>query len=159
MFFKHFHTVKRGSIRELVVGKNGALPVIQDGLGVRRSLTRREMVQRLLAGAGAGAAWPIVAASRPIYKLLADEALISEADARMGAADWKPLFLNARQNESLVALSESIVPGSGKARVNRFIDLLLSVDTRANQGKFAESLSAMESESQKRFGHSFAALA
>ncbi len=139
------------------MAKDGVLTVIQDGLGVRRNLSRREMVQRLLAGAGA--AWPMVAASHPIHALLADEALFSEADARMAAVDWKPLFLNARQNESLEALSESIVPGSGKAQVNRFIDLLLSVDTPAHQEKFLASLSAIENESQRRFGHAFAVLA
>jgi gluconate 2-dehydrogenase subunit 3-like protein len=143
---------------DIIVAKDGALTVIQDGLGVRRSLTRREMVQRLLAGAGVGAAWPVVTASHPIYKLLADDAIFAEAGARMEAMDWKPLFLNARQNESLVALSDSIVPGSGKAQVNRFIDLLLSVDTRENQKEFLASLSAIEGESQKRFGHPFAAL-
>jgi hypothetical protein len=141
------------------VAKNGSLPVVQDGRGVRRSLTRREMVQRLLAGAGVGAAWPLVVASHPIHKLLADDAIFSEADARMAAADWKPALLDAHQNELLIALSESIVPGSGKAQVNRFIDLLLSVDTHAHQDKFAASLSAIERESQKRFGHPFAALA
>ena len=138
------------------MGKDGSLPVIQDGRGLGRSLTRREMVQRLLAGAGA--AWPMVAASHPIRILLADEALFSEADARMAAADWKPVFLDAHQSESLIALSESIVPGSGKTQVNRLIDLLLSVDTPAHQEKFVVSLSAIESESQRRFGHSFAAL-
>jgi hypothetical protein len=144
---------------DVVVAKDGMLTVFQDGLGARRGLTRREMVQRLLAGAGVGAAWPMAAASHPIYKLLADDALFSEEDARMADADWKPLFLDTRQNESLVALSESIVPGSRKAQVNRFIDLLLSVDASANQEKFAASLSAIESESQKRFGRTFAALA
>ena len=133
--------------------------MIQDGLGVKRGLTRREMVRRLLAGAGGGAAWPIVAASHPIHALLADETLFSETDARMAAADWKPLFLNSRQNESLVALSESIVPGSGKAQVNRFIDLLLSVDSPAHRERFVASILAIESESQKRFGHTFADLA
>jgi hypothetical protein len=144
---------------DILVAKDATLPVIQDGLGVRRSLTRREMVQQLLAGAGVGAAWPLVAASHPIHKLLADDAIFSEADARMAAADWKPVFLDAQQNESLIALSESIVPGSGKAQANRFIDLLLSVDTREKQKEFLASLSVIESESLKRFGHPFAALA
>jgi hypothetical protein len=152
-------TSENGFAGELIVAKHGPLPVIQDGLGVRRGLTRREMVQRLLAGAGAGAAWPLAAASHPIHKLLADDAIFSEADARMAAADWKPVFLDAHQNESLIALSESMVPGSGKAQVNRFIDLLLSVDASASQKKFVASLSAIENESQKRFGHPFAALA
>jgi hypothetical protein len=144
---------------DILVAKDATLPMIQDGLGARRSLTRREMVQRLLTGAGVGAAWPMVTASHPIHALLADEALFSEADARMAAADWTPVFLDAHQNESLIALSESMVPGSGKAQVNRFLDLLLSVDTRDKQKEFLASLSAIESESQKRFGHPFAALA
>ena len=144
---------------KLVAARDGALTVIQEGLGARRGLTRREMVQRLLAGAGVGAAWPMVAASHPIHKLLADEALFFEADARMAAADWTPVFLDAHQNESLIALSESIVPGSAKARVNRFIDLLLSVDTPAHREKFVASLLAIDRESQGRFGHAFTALA
>jgi hypothetical protein len=144
---------------DIIVAKDGALTLNQDGLGVKRGLTRREMVQRLLAGAGAGAAWPMVAASHPIHALLANEALFSEADARMAAADWEPLFLDAKQNASLVALSESIVPGSAKARVNRFIDLLLSVDSQAHREKFVASLVAIESESRKQFGKLFAALA
>jgi hypothetical protein len=142
--------------RELIVAKDGVLTLNQDGLGVKHSLTRREMVQRLLAGAGA--AWPMVAASHPIHALLADEALFSEADARMAAVDWKPVFLDAQQNVSLIALSESIVPGSGKAQVNRFIDLMLSVDTPAHQEKFLASLSAIENESQRLFGHPCATL-
>jgi gluconate 2-dehydrogenase subunit 3-like protein len=149
---------ENGFDEELVVSKDRALTVIRRGLGLGRSFTRREMVQRLLAGAGVGAAWPMVAASHPIHALLADDALFSEAEARMAAADWKPLFLNAQQNESLAALSESIVPGSGKGQVNRFIDLLLSVDAPTHREKFVASLSAIESESQKRFGHAFAAL-
>jgi hypothetical protein len=138
--------------------KDERLHQIGDGQVVGRALTRREMVQRMLAGMGAGMAWPLVAASHPIHRLLSDGAIFSAADAQTASADWKPLFLNPPQNEALVALSEIIVPGSGKAQVNRFIDLLLSVDTPANQKNFSASISAMDDESQKRFGHPFAAL-
>src|SRR6266404_3799589 len=108
------------------------------------------MVQRLLAGVGAGATWPLVAAGHPIHKHLANSAIFEEAE-KLGAADWKPLFLRAEQNEALVALSESIVPGSIKAQVNRLIDLLLSVDTTEHQQRFAESLEAFDAEARKRF--------
>jgi hypothetical protein len=101
----------------------------------------------------------MVAASHPIRRLLADGALFSEADAKRAAENWKSVFLNSHQNESLIALAESIVPGSGKAQVNRFIDLLLSVDSSTNREKFLASLSAFENASHKRFGHPFAALA
>jgi hypothetical protein len=140
------------------VTKDERLHLNGDGQAVGRALTRREIVQRILAGMGAGMAWPLVAASHPIHRLLSDDTILLGADAQMASADWKPLFLNAPQNEALVALSEIIVPGSAKAQVNRFIDLLLSVDTPANQKNFSASISAMDDESQKRFGHPFAAL-
>ena len=138
--------------------KDERLRLIRDGQAVGRALTRREMVQRILAGMGAGMALPLVAASHPIHRLLSDDAIFSHADAQMASTAWQPLFLNAPQNKALVALSEIIVPGSAKAQVNRFIDLLLSVDTPANQKNFLVSISAMEDESQKRFGQPFAAL-
>ncbi len=133
------------------------LLLIHGGAAKSGRLTRREMVQRLLAGVGAGATWPVVAAAHPIHEQLANRAIFEEAE-KLGAADWKPLFLRAEQNEALVALSESIVPGSIKAQVNRFIDLLLSVDTTERQQNFAESLEAFDAEAQKRFGKRFAAL-
>jgi hypothetical protein len=120
-------------------------------------LTRREMLRRMLVGAGAGAAWPLVAASHPIYAHLANDAVFEEAE-ELGAVDWKPVFLSAQQVETLVALAESIVPGSRRAEVNRFIDLLLSVDTEKHRKSFVYSLAAFEAESQKRFEKSFPSL-
>ncbi len=130
------------------------LPVINGGASASGRLTRREMVQRLLAGAGAGAAWPLVAASHPFYGHLANGAVFDEAE-KLGAADWKPVFLNVQQEEALAALAETIVPGSRKAQSNRFIDLLLSVDTPEHKKSFVDSLAAFEAESQKRFGKRF----
>ena len=123
-----------------------------------RKLSRREMVAKLLAGVAAGAAWPLIASAHPIHAHLKDGALLDRADAVQKAAGWKPLFLSTEQNETLTALSESIVPGSTKAQVNRFIDLLLSVDSKENQQKFVASLTAIETEGQKRFGRTFPTL-
>jgi hypothetical protein len=122
-----------------------------------RRVPRREMVQQLLAGAGAGMAWSLVPAAHPIHAHFANGAILDEADS-LGAANWKPLFLNAEQNRELLPLSESIVPGSTKALVNRFIDLLLSVDTTEHRIKFSASLLAMDEEAKKRFWHPFSAL-
>ena len=139
------------------MGKVSALPIIQVEAAQNRRLTRREIVQRLLGGAGAGAAWPLVAASHPIYEHLANGAMFEEAE-KLGATNWKPLFLNAQQEETLAALAEAIVPGSRKAQADRFIDLLLSVDTTEHKKSFVDSLAAFETESQKRFGKRFPAL-
>ena len=96
-------------------------------------MTRRSMLEKLLAAMAAGAAWPTIAS----------------------ALDWKPLFLNPQQNETLTALSESIVPGSSKAQVNRFIDLLLSVDAPDNREKFVASLTEVERATEAKFGRPF----
>jgi hypothetical protein len=139
------------------MGTKSALPVINEAAAVGGRLTRRDVVRRLLAAAGAGTAWPLVAASHPIHELLRNEAVLDEAE-KLGAADWRPLVLNAQQDETLSALAERIVPGSTKAQVNRFIDLLLSVDSAEHRQKLAESLAAFEAESQKRFGKRFPSL-
>lgn len=139
------------------MGSGSALAVISEAAASRGRLTRREMVQRLLASAGAGAAWPLLADSHPIRELLRNDAVLDEAES-LGATDWKPVFLGTEQNASLIALGESIVPGSTKAQVNRFIDLLLSVDTTEHRKNFVDSLMAIEAESQKRFGKGFPAL-
>jgi hypothetical protein len=130
---------------------------MQNGTATNGRLSRREMVQRLLAGAGAGAAWPLVAASHPVFEHLGNEAILVEAE-KLGTAEWKPVFLNSQQDETLTALGETIVSGSTKAQVNRFIDLLLSVDKPENQQKFVDSLKTFEEEAQKRFGKNFPAL-
>ena len=139
------------------MGTKGVLPVINEAAAAGGQLTRREMVRRLLAGVGASAAWPLVAASHPIHELFRNGAVLDEAE-KLGAADCKPLFLNAQQNESLIAIAESIVPGSTKAQVNRFIDLLLSVDTDKHKKEFVAALAAFEAEAQKRFAKNFPAL-
>jgi hypothetical protein len=105
-----------------------------------------------------GVAWFRVAAAHPIHKHLADAAAWSQADAKVSAAAWTPEFLDAHQNGTLILLAQRIVPGSAKAWVNRFIDLLLSVDTAKNQQRFCASLSAFDRESVQRFGRPFKAL-
>jgi hypothetical protein len=140
---------------ELTLATKSVLPVINEAAGGQ--LTRREMVRRLLASVGAGAAWPLVAGSHPIHELLGNDAVLDEAE-KLAAADWKPLSLNAQQNQSLIAIAESIVPGSTRAQVNRFIDLLLSVDTDRHKKEFAAALAAFDAEAQKRFAKNFPVL-
>jgi Gluconate 2-dehydrogenase subunit 3 len=139
------------------MGAKSVLTVIGEAVAADGQLTRREMVRRLVRGAAVGAAWPLVAASHPIHDLLRNDAVLDEAE-KLGAADWKPLFLNAQQSESLTTIAESIVPGSTKAQVNRFIDLLLSVDTENHKTEFVAAVAAFDGEARKRFAKSFPAL-
>ena len=135
--------------------------MLHDEGAVRRGINRREVVRQLLKGVGAGFAglsFPGVSASHPIHKHLASDSRLAEAEAQAAARDWTPQFLDPHQNETLIVLAERIVPGSTRAQVNRFIDLLLSVDTPQNQQKFINSLSAMDGESLNRFARPFKAL-
>src|SRR2546428_13779631 len=123
--------------------KDQRLQVLNTKEGSRRGLSRREMVQRLVSGVGAGIAGmgsPLVAASHPIHRHLADDSTLSKADAKVAAAGWAPEVLAAHQNQSPIVLAERIVPGSTRAQVNRFIDLLLSVDTAEGQPRVIKSL-------------------
>jgi Gluconate 2-dehydrogenase subunit 3 len=133
------------------------LPVIWEASAASERLTRREMMRRLVASMGAGASWPLVAKAHPIHELLRNDALLAGVET-LRAAEWKPIFLSAQQNESLIVLAEAIVPGSTKAQVNRFLDLLLSVGTDTQKNQFVAELAAFETESQKRFGKGLPAL-
>jgi hypothetical protein len=141
---------------EFLLGTKTTLPIISEA-ATGGQLTRREMVRRLLAGMGAGAACPLVAASHPMHELLRNHAILEEAE-KLGVPDWKPVFLNAQQNENLITIAETIVPGSTKAHVNRFIDLLLSVETDTHKKEFVAALAGLEAESRKRFGKGFRSL-
>jgi hypothetical protein len=141
----------------LALGAKGELPVLQEAAAAGGQLTRREVVRRLLAGMGASAAWPVVSAAHPFYEHLENGTAFDIQD-QLVIIDWKPVFLNQFEDRRLVVLAERIVPGSEKAQVNRFIDLLLSVDNEKHQKDFVGALAAFETESSKRFGRHLTAL-
>jgi hypothetical protein len=97
----------------------------------------------------AGTALPWVSAAHPIWKHFENGKLLERAES--DAADEKLAFLNQAQFTSVVAAAETILPGSTKAGVAKFIDLLLSVDSGRNQKEFLDSLAQLEAESSKRF--------
>ena len=113
------------------------------------------MVRRLVMAGGAGLSVAGMAEGHPIVKHLANHNTVAAANAKAANADWSPAFLDQHQSETLDVLGERIIPGSSKAQVNRFIDLLLSVDTQDAQKKFLAALSAFEAESLRRFSHPY----
>jgi hypothetical protein len=129
-------------------------------------MSRRQMVQRLIGTAGGGAALvtlgPLAHAADTKPGLPADpngSAQEQSAAASSAASgEWSPQFLDPHQNELLTVLAERIIPGSGRAQVNRTIDLLMTVESQQNQGKFLESLSAFDGEAIRRRNQPFASL-
>jgi hypothetical protein len=104
----------------------------------------------------AASALPWGATSHPIWKHFEDEHLMRRAET--GTAEGKLHFLNAEQFESLTALGEATVPGSTKANVASFVDLLLSAEKEKHQKEFVGSVDAIENESRKKYGKRFPAL-
>lgn len=79
----------------------------------------------------------------------------------LSSPGWKPVFLDAHQNDTLIALADRILPatatpGATAAQVNRFIDLLLAAESRERQQSFVNSLSWIDGESQRRYRAPFA---
>jgi hypothetical protein len=125
----------------------------ESAVGAR--LSRREMIRRLVSGLGTGVVLARTALAHPIYKHLADGELLAGAEAQVAEGKWTPKFLSPHQNGTLLVLSERMVPNSSQAQVNRFIDLLLSVDTAETRQEFSNSLAVLDRESIRRFGRAF----
>lgn len=75
-------------------------------------------------------------------------------------ADWKPLFMDEHQNETLIAFSDLIIPatntpGAKAALVNRFLDLLMSAETAETQRAFVAALSYLDGASMERYKTAF----
>ncbi|MGH9432486.1 MAG: gluconate 2-dehydrogenase subunit 3 family protein [Terriglobia bacterium] len=127
-------------------------------VGSTTGIDRREMVRRLATAMTAGMAIPGIAEAHPVHHHLRNEATMQAASESAGAENWAPLFFDPHQNETFTVLAERIIPGSTGAQVNRFVDLLLSVDTMESQKRFLNSLSAFEAYSIQHYGHPFSSL-
>jgi hypothetical protein len=130
-------------------------------------MKRRELLR---AGIFGGAA---AAALRPTLATAQKQELIPELTPAQNGVDasndlagpgWKPLFLDEHQNETLIVLSDLIIPstdspGAKEALANRFIDLVLAAERPDAQRAFLASLSYLDGESIRRYKSAFRYLA
>jgi gluconate 2-dehydrogenase subunit 3-like protein len=84
----------------------------------------------------------------------------SDASRELARSDWKPQFLDDHQNETLIVLSDLIIPktetpGAKEALVNRFIDQLLAAETPETQRAFLESLAYLDGACMERYRTAF----
>src|SRR5262249_42304021 len=115
-------------------------------------MNRRELIRNSLIAMGALAVGP--QASARIF------AAGENAFVELEPADWKPVFCNAQQNETVIALSETIIPatdtpGAKDALVNRFLDLVLAAEPVSTQKDFLESVAWFETGAKERYKKSF----
>jgi hypothetical protein len=76
------------------------------------------------------------------------------------AADWKPLTFDAHQNETVVLLSDILIPatdtpGAKEANVNRYIDLFLTDGPEEQRNQFLEGLAWLDNYSVGLHGKTF----
>jgi len=84
----------------------------------------------------------------------------TDASKDLAVPGWKPLFLDEHQNQTLIILSDLIIPatdtpGAKEALVNRYIDVVLAADTHENQRSFLNSLGYIDGESIRRYKAAF----
>ena len=84
------------------------------------------------------------------------------ATARPAAAAvaWKPLLFHPHQNETVTILSELIIPatetpGAKAAKVNEFIDLMLSEEDDATKRNFLRGLTWIDKKSNELYAANF----
>jgi hypothetical protein len=116
-------------------------------------MNRRELLRNSLLTFGAAATVNI-----PVEALVFASG--DNASRDLARPDWKPVFLNAQQDETLIALSETIIPatdtpGATAALVNRFLDLVLSVLPPETQHEFLESLAWFDTGATERYKVTF----
>lgn len=112
---------------------------------------RRGVLKTLVMGAGGLTTLPILGQAQPAPT--ASMATATDADtAAQAAANWKPQFFDAHQNETLIALTDLIIPatdtpGAKAALVNRYADLRYNEETRENQQAIIQALAWFDGRS------------
>ena len=124
-----------------------------------------------MAGGSASAALPAWTSSRPEAPALRNNlppeptalGSASPPDPVLKSKEWKPVFFDSHQNETVVILSDLIIPdtdtpGAKAAEVNRFIDFLLAAESAETQKEYIEALSWLDGYCLSRNAGPFAAL-
>jgi gluconate 2-dehydrogenase gamma chain len=129
-------------------------------------MKRREMLRASVLAGAAAALRPALSSAQSGAQGTAQPSELTpaqngvDASKDLAAPGWKPLFLDDHQNETLIILSDLIIPatdtpGAKEALVNRYIDLVLAAETPDTQRAFLNSLGYLDGESMRRFKSAF----
>lgn len=122
-----------------------------------QAVNRREALRRLAIG-GAGVA-TMPAWVETLSALALDHAHTQKRAAATAAA-WKPKVFTPQQNDTVITLTELIIPqtdtpGAKAAKVNEFIDTVLADAKPADREKFLAGLSWVDERATKLNGSAF----
>jgi Gluconate 2-dehydrogenase subunit 3 len=128
----------------------------------RVDTSRRSVLKKIGVGAGAVTALPIIGAGAMARAAGAQTESAGAGKATV-EAEWRPLFLDEHQNQTVVVLTELIIPatdtpGAKEAQVNRLIDLILNESEKDETAAFIEGLAWLDGRSLSRHGKPFVGL-
>lgn len=137
--------------------------VIWHTIFASRLITRRDLIRAAVFAGAASALGPTFSFAQAIHSDLTAAARGEDGARFLSDPNWKAAFLSDQQNKALIALSDVIIPatdtpGAKEALVDRYLDLLLSVQPVEFQQKFIDALAFIDAESKKQFGNDFRAL-
>ncbi len=123
-------------------------------------IQRRDLIRAALFASAASALGAHFSFAQAISSELTPAARGEDGSKILSDPDWKAVFLNNHQNETLIALSDIVIPstdtpGAKGALVNRYLDLLLSVQPAEFQRDFVDALAFIDSQSQNQFTKDF----
>lgn len=126
-------------------------------------VSRRDLIRTVLLIGASAAFGSALSFSQTAASELTPAQRGEDESRQLADPNWKPAFLNDGQNETLIALSGVIIPatdtpGAKEALVNRYLDLVLASEPAGSQQKFLDSLTYIDSESQRSFGKEFHSL-
>ena len=126
-------------------------------------ISRRGLIRAAVYASVASALGPAFSFAQAVHSDITAAARGEDGAEFLANPNWKPVFLNEQQNAMLIALSEVVIPttdspGAKEALVNRYLDLLLSVQPAEFQEHFVNALTFIDTESEKQFGKNFVAL-
>lgn len=132
-------------------------------ISASRLITRRDLIRAAVFAGAASALGPTFSFAQAIRSDLTAAARGEDGARFLSDPNWKAAFLSDQQNKTLIALSDVIIPatdtpGAKEALVNRYLDLLLSIQPVEFQQKFIDALAFIDAESKKQFGNDFRAL-
>ena len=127
------------------------------------ALNRRQLIRTALFASVAPLLGPTFSVAQAVSSGLTAAARGEDGSAVLSDPNWKPAFLKEHQNSTLITLGDVIIPatetpGAKEALVNRYLDLMLSVQPAQFQQRFTRALAFIDDESQKEFKSDFVQL-
>ena len=125
---------------------------------MERSVSRRRALRTLgtaAVGAATSSLWV-----ESLSALARQQAHTHAAQTAAAAPVWAPRVLNARQNDTVIVLTELIIPqtdtpGAKAARVNRFVDSVLADASNDDRETFLRGLAWIDTRSRALYQKDF----